>query len=119
MVYQDMGGYALRKVDRVRRRQDYVAAYKSGKRIATQHFIIIVRPNNLGIPRMGIAISRKIKGAVRRNRVKRLIREFFRLHKSCLLPSNDYIFSVRRPPSRLAYPDIEHELKKLPLLRTC
>lgn len=114
-----MGGYKFRKADRVRRRQDYVAAYRMGKRIETQHFIILVHANNFGRPRMGIGISKKIKGAVRRNRIKRLIREFFRLHRSYFPPSNDYIFSVKRLPLRLTYRDIEQELKGLPFSRRC
>ncbi len=108
-----MGGYTFKKVDRVRRRQDYIAAYRSGKRTETEHFTVIVYPNSFGKPRMGVGISRKIKGAVRRNRIKRLLREFFRLHKSDFPPSNDYIFSVKKLPLRLTYRDIEQELESI------
>lgn len=68
---------------------------------------------------MGIGISKKIKGAVRRNRIKRLIREFFRLHKAHFPPSNDYIFSVQRLPLRLTYRDLEQELEGLPFNQAC
>lgn len=43
-------------------------------------FVIHHHPNTLGCPRLGLAISRKVAGnAVRRNKVRRLIRESFRL----------------------------------------
>ena len=113
-----MENSTFRRADRVYQKQDYAAAYKSGKRIETSHFAIIIRSNGLGRPRMGISISRKIAGAVKRNRIKRLVRELFRLHKSCFSTSNDYIFSVRRLPPSLNYQDIERELKDL-FVTTC
>jgi ribonuclease P protein component len=44
---------------------------------------VLARPNQLGHPRLGMAISRKVApSAVTRNRVKRLVRESFRAHKA-------------------------------------
>lgn len=59
-------------------------------------FIILGRPNLLGYPRLGISIARKnIKYAYKRNTIKRLIRETFRLlqHK---LTSMDFIVIVKK-----------------------
>ncbi len=112
-----MERFTLRRADKVCRRQDYSAAFRQGRRIYTRYFSIIVCPNDLGKPRVGIAISRRMKGAARRNRVKRLVREFFRLHKGSFSPLNDYIFSVKSLPPELTYRDVEHDLKNLPMVR--
>ncbi len=43
-------------------------------------FIVVWRPNGLPLTRMGVTVSRKVAGAVGRNRIKRLVREAFRLN---------------------------------------
>ncbi|MBW2169268.1 MAG: ribonuclease P protein component, partial [Deltaproteobacteria bacterium] len=61
-------------------RADFVNLNRSGQRHHTKHFIVILKENGLGITRLGLTVSRKTGNAVKRNRVKRLIREFFRLN---------------------------------------
>ncbi len=46
--------------------------------------------------RLGLVTSRKVGTAVERNRVKRLLRELFRLNKHLLLPGIDMVFILRR-----------------------
>lgn len=53
--------------------------FKKANRSSSRFFTVLVRPNQLGHPRLGLIISKKCaKAAVRRNRLKRLIRESFR-----------------------------------------
>ena len=51
--------------------------------------------NGLGHCRLGMAVSRKVGGAVQRNRVKRLLREVFRLHRARLEPAMDLVINAR------------------------
>lgn len=60
--------------------KDFVNLNRLGQRIHTEHFTLIFGQNGLGINRLGITVSKKIGNAVKRNKVKRLIREWFRLH---------------------------------------
>jgi len=52
-------------------------------------------PNQLGHPRLGISMSRHVGIAPRRNRIKRLLRESFRLHKYDLPVGYDLVIVVR------------------------
>lgn len=45
--------------------------------------------------RLGISVHRKIRGAVKRNRIKRIIRESFRLQQKQYPPQADIVFAVR------------------------
>lgn len=51
---------------------------RSGEQIATPFFLAVVLPGKKGRSRLGITVTKKIGGAVVRNRIKRLTREFFR-----------------------------------------
>ena len=51
--------------------------------------------NDLGYCRLGMAVSRKVGGAVRRNRVKRRLRELFRQHRARLEPPMDLVINAR------------------------
>ena len=57
----------------------YQHVYRHGRRIRAHGFTLIYASNSLSKNRLGISVS-GMKLAVRRNRVKRLIREFYRLH---------------------------------------
>lgn len=71
----------LRPTERIRRRRDFQQVYAEGARASGRYLTLIVRRNDLGVSRLGIVATKKLGGAVRRNRAKRLIREVFRRAK--------------------------------------
>jgi ribonuclease P protein component len=71
----------LQRVERVRRRPEYEAIYERGRRQSSRLMTVFVLANGLGRARLGIAATRKLGGAVVRNRAKRLVREAFRRNK--------------------------------------
>jgi ribonuclease P protein component len=75
--------------------KDFVNLNRLGRRIHTAHFTLIFRQNGLGINRLGITASKKIGNAVKRNKVKRLIREWFRLHKYDLPQGYDIVIVAK------------------------
>ena len=71
----------LRFDERIRRRADFQQAYEHGARAHGRYSTLFILPNKLAVGRLGIAATRKLGGAVQRNRAKRLIREVFRHNK--------------------------------------
>ena len=68
------------------------ATYK----VSHRHLLILARPNGLKSPRLGIVVAKKnIKFAVDRNRVKRVVRETFRLNQQ-VIQDLDVVFLARR-----------------------
>jgi len=112
-----MKPYSFTKKERLLKKQDFIDAAKKGKKFYTKNFTIFIKPNKLGIRRLGLSVSRKVGRAVKRNRIKRLLREFFRLNKELFPPSSDVSMSVRQGCSPEGYRDVAEELTPF-LLKT-
>ena len=74
-------GLALGRTERIRRRADFQRIYDQGTRLQARYSTVFVLPNDQDCSRLGIAATKKLGGAVRRNKAKRLIREVFRRNK--------------------------------------
>ncbi len=76
---------AFPKSNRLLNPKSFSHVFANAERFGNRNWTFIVRPNNYGYPRLGLAIAKKqLPRAVWRNRIKRVAREAFRLHKSDL-----------------------------------
>ena len=88
-------GFKLPKTALLRKPAQYSVVYRQGKRFRGPHFSLIFIDNDLGFNRLGISVH-GVKKAVLRNRMKRIIREFFRVNRDFLPPSKDIVFAIRK-----------------------
>ncbi|HOK07212.1 MAG TPA: ribonuclease P protein component [Syntrophales bacterium] len=108
-----MGGARFCRRERIRKKQDFLRIYREGVRGGTRHFRWVLCRNPEGMRRLGITAGRKTGNAVRRNRIKRLLREFFRLNKARLPEGMDIVITVRERVPYLTYADVFRELEGL------
>lgn len=69
------------KADRLTHRIDFIRLSKDGKRYDNRYFIAYVNQNHSNTCRLGITVSRKVGKAAERNRIKRIVREYFRQNR--------------------------------------
>lgn len=89
---------------------EFSKVYKRGKSFADKNIVVYYMPNQLGITRIGFSISKKVGNSVVRNRVRRLIRESFRVNFNSF-GGYDIIFVARVRSSQVDYHEISRSLK--------
>ena len=90
-----MKTYALPKSRHLRLPSEFAAVYEAKTRESRGPLTVYALPNALGFPRLGMSVSRKVGTAVRRNRIRRLVRESFRLLQHDLPQGYDWVVVVR------------------------
>jgi ribonuclease P protein component len=100
------------KEERLRKRRDLDRVFKEGKAFKGPTFNSYVLSNTLGRPRIGIVVGRKFGGAVQRNRIKRLLRESYRLNKGLIEAGLDIVL-LPKPGRETNFKLVEEEFKRL------
>lgn len=83
------------KLSTLTRNNDFLRAYKRGKSVATPPVICYVYPNRLGVTRYGLTTSKKIGGAVERNRARRVLRAALSTVENDLVKGIDIVLVAR------------------------
>ena len=102
----------MEKAYRIKRNSDFQAIYKNGKSVANRQFVVYTYKNrDLKHFRLGISVSKKLGNAVTRNRIKRAIRENFKVHKQNII-AKDIIVIARQPAKDMNTLEIQSSLEQ-------
>lgn len=112
-----VNGARFNKRVRLLKPAEYSRVFKNAIRSSDRLLTVLAASNDLGYPRLGLAISKKnAKRAVDRNRIKRLIRESFRLHQ-IELPAVDFVIMAKpvtkSVDNREIFTSLEHHWNRL------
>ena len=75
--------------------EQFLAVYKKGKRAYHKYFTLYCLPNGREINRLGFKVGKKLAKAVKRNRLRRLLRECYRLSEDRIATGYDIILAAR------------------------
>lgn len=91
---------------------EFLALQRDGQRQTAPHFVVITRVRATAPSRLGITTSRKVGDAPTRNRIRRLVREFFRRNRERLVAPHDVLVIARPGAAEITYADVDHELSR-------
>ncbi|EEQ79631.1 MULTISPECIES: ribonuclease P protein component [Staphylococcus] len=101
----------MEKAYRIKKNADFQKIYKRGKSVANRQFVVYTYDNKEQEHfRLGISVSKKLGNAVTRNKIKRAIRENFKVHKQDII-TKDIIVIARQPAKSMSTLEIQGSLE--------
>ena len=108
-----MVDYVFPKHFHLLRPSEFDLVYKNGLKKHSRGFVLFRHANDLEHPRLGLSVSRKFGGAVRRNRIKRLVREAVRLNwREWGAGGSDIVVVAKKGADRYGLGDVKSELNR-------
>lgn len=95
------------KMYRLRSNMEFKKVYKNGKNYWNRNLILYVRKNDLGYTRVGYSITKKIGNSVVRNRIRRQMKEIYRLNFDLIEDNYDLIFIPKKNVVDISYKTLE------------
>ncbi len=100
----------MEKKYRLRKNIEFKRVYNKGKNYWNRNLILYVRKNGLEETRLGITITKKIGNAVTRNKIRRRMKEIYRLNHHRVKNGYDLIFIPKKNVVDLSYIELENSL---------
>lgn len=105
--------HAFPKDERIRKRAAYLAVQGCGRKLQTAHFLCFAKASVDGRRRIGITVSKRVGNAVVRNRIKRLVREAYRLAKQSFPEGIDLVVVAKQRASGVELEEVRQEMAEL------
>ncbi len=103
----------MERIERLRKNEEFRRVFKSGEVIVGDKIVVYFLENALSYSRVGITVSRKLGGAVERNKLKRIVREAWRAREGELRKGFDLVLVPRMKAKTASFWDISEELQQL------
>ena len=97
-------------MERIRKSEEFESVYQSGKSYANKYFVIYMSKHDFGINRLGVSVSKKVGNSVIRHRIKRLVKESFRLHEDMFNSGLNIVVIVRKGADVISYKEVTDAL---------
>jgi len=101
------------RASRLLHRAEFNAVYRDGRRRAGREFTVFLRPNGLAHSRFGWSVKKALGSAVRRNRIRRRLREIVRLNRQEIAPGWDIVIHPRSSVATAGFLPLTDELLRL------
>jgi len=102
----------MKKDYRIKKSKDFQDVFQNGQSTANRQFVVyVLKKKDQGHFRIGLSVSKKLGNAVVRNRIKRLIRQFFLEHKELVEQEVDYVIIARKPVVGMDYSEVKSSLQ--------
>lgn len=98
---------------RIRKNSEFRVVYKKGKSFANKLLVLYIFRNVKKLNRTGVSVSKKVGKSVIRNRVRRLIKESYRLNNTNLKQGYDLVFIARNSAKNRSFIEIEKAMLEL------
>jgi len=93
--------------------EEFKDVYKRGKSLANHYLVVYLLENNESINRLGISVSKKVGNSVIRHRLKRLVKESYRLHENMFNSGLNIVVIARVGANRATFHEVEEALLQL------
>jgi ribonuclease P protein component len=103
----------MKREQRLRRNSDFQRVRRLGQSRTSPMAVLVFLPNDLEYSRVGFVVSKRLGRAVKRNRIKRQMREAVRLRWAAIKPGFDLVFIARQPIQEALYPEISATIAHL------
>lgn len=97
----------------LKKNADFQLVYKTGKSFANKYLVMYVKENGLEYNRIGISVSKKVGNSVVRHRLKRLIKESYRLQEDMFNSSLDMVIIARTTAKDRTYEELSQAVLHL------
>ena len=97
----------MKFTDTIKRNHEFHRLYSKGKSVVTPFLVVYTRQSRRSTNRIGFTVSTKIGCAVKRNRVRRRLREIYRLHETEFKPGTELVVVARQRAVGAAYAQLE------------
>ena len=103
----------MKRATTLKKNYEFRRVYKKGKSGASSLLAVYARPNRSGKNRLGLTVGAKLGNAVTRNRVRRRLREIYRLSQPELKRGYDIVIVARGRAVNAAYRELERAYRTL------